>query len=162
MPSPVTVTFPVKAYIRKYLIYVSDNKAEPLIFKKNDHHYNQLLTLLISRRKLDDCRYQEHTTDFLNDSRHISIKLRWNACYMGRPNIRGKMYISRRGAETFNKYAMKWFKIFGSDFILDKMTKGYTRWDSIHMLMYELMITDDDINSESFYRFFTRLKNEMS
>lgn len=161
MPSPYTVTFPVKPYIRKYLIYVSDNKAEPVIFKKNDHHYNKLLSLLISRRTLEMAKYEQFTQGYEDDTSNVTIQLRWTGQYQGRPNITSRTYLSRRRVELFNNYAVKWFKLMGSDFILDRILKGYTRWDAIYMLMDELTITEDEVKAESLYRFFTRLKEEM-
>lgn len=162
MPAPFFVTFPVKSYIRKYLIYISDNKAEPIIFKKNDHHYNELLRMLITRRQFKKMTDQKFSSTFINNTSYVTVQLRWNSNYMGRPDVRNRHFISTRQVENFNNYAIKWFKLMGSDFIIDKMLKGYTRWEAIFMFMNELMITEDDINSESFYRFFTRLKSNLT
>ena len=47
MPSPISVFIEMPVYLKKYLLYKSKNKQEPIIFSKGND-YNLLLTRLIT------------------------------------------------------------------------------------------------------------------
>jgi hypothetical protein len=160
MPSPYIVNVRVKPYIRKYLIHISENKAEPIIFRKNDHHYNRLLKLLISHSRFRMLKMADPPDE--DDSLvQVPIQLRYTCSYNDRPDVRDRHFLSREGGQQFNRSVSNWFKLMASDYIAEKVLNGVSRLDAVYMFMEMMAITDDDIKSESFYRYWTRLRNEL-
>ncbi len=159
MASNITVRVHVKPYIKKYLIHISDNKAEPIIFPKRHHFTNLLLPLLVSKNRYDLLRFIE--TDQNRPTDYADIMLPWQKTYGNKPHIMYRRYLSPCSEREFRISVERYYKMMANEFITEKLYHGHTRTNAINMFLQELMITEDDINIESLYRGYSRLKNTL-
>lgn len=156
MPSPITVHFHVQPYIRKYLIYESINKAEPLIFKQKHHFVAELLPLLISNYRYQHSLFTDRIEKIGMEP--TAIRLPYVIAGNGVPDIRKKKHLSPANERQYRNTLALYFNVFVTKFVHKVMLKqSATRHEAIKMLMDVLMIEDDEFNYDSFYRYYSRL-----
>jgi len=153
MPSNITCRIYVKPYIKKYLIHISANKAEPVILPNRHHFTNILIPLLVSKSRYQLLRFIESDQNRPKDC--VEIMLPWQK---SKANIRWQRYLSPESERKFRISVERYYKMMVNEYITEKLHHGITRTDAIAMFMNEMMITEDDINMDSIYRGFSRLK----
>ena len=155
MPSPIIVQFNVQPYLRKFLIYESENKAEPLEFKRM-HHFEMLLL----PRLISNYRYRHELITDAHDTTGMvptSIRLHYRRSVNGFLDFRYNHYLSPENERCFRNELDHFFKVHMTTFVhRNRLKAGCKRYDAIRLWMDELMIDDDEVNFESLYRYYTR------
>jgi hypothetical protein len=161
MPSNITVKVHVKPYIKKYLLHLSTNKAEPIIFPRKHRFSVFLVHSLVSKSRYEILKIIEKD-NYPETYETIEIMLPWQMGLPGKPDITSKRYLSPSNEREFRKMVELWWRIFASNQIAEKVVKEKNeRKESIYQFFNQLMITDDDVNPESFYRYYTRVLHEL-
>lgn len=156
MPSNITVRVHVKPYLKKYLIHISTNKAGPVIFPKRHHFTAILLPLLIPKSRYILLKGIE--SDENRPLNFVNIMLPWQETWAGRPGIKYTHYLSPNAERVFRLSVARYYRMKLNEFVTKRIFEGYSRVDAVNMFMADMTISEDDINSESIYRSYSRLK----
>ncbi len=143
MPSPISVFIEMPTYLKKYLIFQSKNKEEPIVFSEG-HDYNLLLIRLIT-----------------NDSRTNPPDKSKTGCKIILPFNKNKdVYFYNKLSEPSREYFRNQLRNnFLYDFrilLKDRNVSFLDRKQVMEFFFLTMKITDDDLNYASFYRSFTR------
>lgn len=161
MADMVTVDIELKPYLKKYLVSKSENKQVPVRFCRK-HDYNIMLIQLVTNYKclksipVDD---RENVRQYFSPSRHkntcdcISIILPFN----DRKDVRSYNYLSVQNKWKFTSEVRLDFNFEFSRFMYRELKRGKQRTDIIEEFKNIHDITDDELKSESLYRFSSRL-----
>jgi len=161
--SPISVTIEVSSWMKKYLIYHSENKKEPLEYPYK-HEYNLLLTRLTSNRVdvlpdniVFDHKYKNLKTPATN-SETIKICLPFSKY----KDIYFYNKISNKAKILFREQVKDdmLYDFFVS--IKKQIMSGYERKIAIENFFLKFNITEDDLKYDSFYRKYTRYVNKIA
>jgi hypothetical protein len=165
MSTLVTVNIEIKSYLQKFLISKSKNKVIPLRFP-NRHDYNILLIRLVTNYnslKEIPVKDRENVLDFFHMSKQettgkgVSIILPFN----DRKNILSYNYLSVRAKQKFRKEVRIDFNFEFSRYLYRNLKAGKQRIEIVNEFKCLHNITEDDLKSESLYRYSSRLLEEM-
>ncbi len=143
MPSPISVYIEMPTYLKKYLIFQSKNKEEPIVFSEG-HNYNLLLTRLIS----NDRRIKPSD----KSKKGCKIILPFNQF----KDVYFYNKLSKKAKQKFRNQLRDDFLYDFRMFLKDRTVSFFDRKQVMEFFFLTMKITDDDINYASFYRSFTR------
>lgn len=143
MPSPFTVHIEMPSYLQKYLRYHALNTTDPLQFPIK-HDYNILLFRLLTNRK--------DTTPVTDNKNAVEIILPYNR----HKDVFSYNRISEKNRILFRK-AIKDDLFFDFRYFVKEMImQNIPRTQATEIFLEQYGITEDDIQTESFYRSFSR------
>ncbi len=154
MASPIVIKIEVPAWMKKYLIFQSENKTEPLEFHRK-HNYNRLLINLVTNRT-DVIIYKPdlHEEDINNAI--VKIKLPFNG-------YKDVYFYNKIGINNKKKFRAE-VKI---DFLFqyrtelrNKLCRNIERKTATEEFLDKLKINEDELKYESLYRKYTRYMNK--
>lgn len=165
MPSIIiTVDIEMKPYLVKFLLSKSENGNLPIKFPRKSH-YNLMLTNLVSNyNSLNSIPIEDrqNVIDYFRPSRQgtegVAIILPFN----DRKNILSYNYLSVASKKKFRGEVRLDFNYEFSRFMFKKLREGVPRniicekWKKMHD------ITEDDLKTESLYRYSSRLLEEIN
>jgi len=162
----VVVNIEIKPYLKKFLLAKSDNNQEPARFpRKSD--YNVMLIRLVTNYNtltsipVDD---RDNVLEYFRPSRQqlstesINIVLPTNA----RKNVLSYNYLSRDSKIEFRKEVRLDFNYEFSRFMYRQLKKGILRTEICEMFKKLYDITEDELKTESLYRYSSRLLEDIS
>jgi len=160
----ITIDIEVKPYLRKYLLYKSINKTFPLRFP-NRHDYNHMLVKLVTNYNslssvpiADKENVMEYfKSSQLQNDNNVTIILPFNS----RKDIRSYNYLSVKSKIRFRKEVRIDFNFEFSRDLFRGLKDGLPRTEIINLFKRKYNITEDDLKSESLYRFSTRMLQEL-
>jgi len=144
MPSSQTLFVPMPIYMRKYLVHISENRAEPVVFHDRSD-YNILIGRLLQTRRPE--------LPSPPPAMGVLIAL---------PNQRNKdvlwthNHMSLQSQEKFRQYVKNELFFDFRNYIREMLMDDIPRKDAIEIFFDALGISPDDVNVESFYRMYTR------
>ena len=165
MPSTIiTVDIEVKPYLRKFLLSKSNNKTEPIRFP-NKHDYNILLWRLVTNyNNLTNLPVadKQNVIDYFKGSKldpesRVSIILPFNQ----RKDVRSYNYLSVKSKKDFRKEVRLDFNFEFTRFLFHGLKARKQRIIIINEFKCKHKITEDDLKSESLYRYSSRLLQEL-
>ena len=143
--SPVTIKIFVPKWMKIYLISQSENKCEPIEFPRR-HEYNTLLIRLVTNRS--DVKEERSKESFVP----VKIKLPFSKA----KDVYFYNKLSEEARGDFRDQVKTDFLFDFSVNVKDKLLKGVQRKIAIEQFFEYHKITDEDTNTDSFYRKFTR------
>ncbi len=161
-----TVEIEIKPYLKKFLMSKSVNKQEPLRFPRK-HDYNVLLLKLITNYySLKSIHIEDHQNviNYFKNSKQknaekgISLILPFN----DRKDVRSYNYLSVSSKKIFRKEVRSDFYFEFSRYLIHNLKHGKRRVDVIKEFMEYYNLTEDDIKTETLYRYSSRLLKELS
>lgn len=144
-------------FVRKYMIHESRNKAEPLIFKRRHHFIVHLIPLLCSNYRYRHALITDQHDDHPNFA-ETSIMLPWlEPGKVGYKNIKKERYLSPESEREYRNILTLYFNVFITKFVHDIRQKtGAMRIDAVRTAMNQLMLDEDEMPFDSFYRYYSR------
>lgn len=161
MEDMVTVDIELKPYLKKYLISKSENKQVPVKFARK-HDYNIMLISLVTNYnclKSIPIEDRENVKRYFSPSRHknpqdgIAIILPFN----DRKNVQFYNYLSVQNKWKFTSEVRLDFNFEFSRYMYRELKKGIPRNIIVDAFKKMYNITEDELKSESLYRFSTRM-----
>ena len=159
----ITVNLEIKPYLRKYLVAKSVSKQVPVRFP-NKHHYNIMLINLVTNYnslQVIPIEDRENVLDYFHGSKQpddeISIILPFN----DRKNIQSYRYLSVRSKQIFRKEVRIDFNFEFARFLVRNLKKGVQRLDICNEFKNQFNIGEDELKTESLYRYSSRLLEEL-
>jgi len=153
------VSIRLKPYLKKFIISISQNKAEPVRFKKGSDwnmllkdlvtNYNQLRLLPI----MDKERVILHFSSGYSSNEIINIKLP----RFRRKNVDYHNYISFDSEKEFVADITNYYKYCFRRHLRQSLSMGIQRKTAIESFMKLHNISEDDVKYSSLYRYSTRL-----
>ncbi len=143
MPSPIVVKIDMPVYLIKFLSAQSVSPEQPLAFPPKSK-YNTLLVNLISNHGNID--------DLPRDKSFVKIYLPYN-------EVKDVYYynrISEKNRRCFRQEVKADFLFSFQKYIRDKLLIGEQRKKAVSNFMDKYNLTEDDINSDSLYRKYSR------
>lgn len=159
--SGILVNIPIKPYFRKYLLSKSENKQIPLKFP-NGHYYNVMMHRLVTNYNslkqipVDD---KQNVLDYFHNSiqpnqdESIAIILPFNE----RKDVRSYNYLSVASKKAFRREVKIDFNFEFHRFLVRNLRNGKQRLDIVNEFKELHKITEEDLKTESLYRYSTRL-----
>jgi hypothetical protein len=158
----ITVNIEIKPYLKKFLLKKSVNQETPVRFP-NKHHYNlMLLNLVTNYNSLQAIPVEdrENVLEYFHGSRkpegEISIILPFNE----RKDIRSYRYLSVKSKQIFRNEVRIDFNFEFTRFLVRNLKKGVQRLDICNEFKNLYEIGEDELKTESLYRYSTRLLEE--
>lgn len=161
MADMVTVDIELKPYLKKYLVSKSENKQVPVRFPRK-HDYNVMLIGLVTNYnclKSIPIEDRENVKRYFCPSRHknpqdgIAIILPFN----DRKNVRSYNYLSIESKKKFTFEVRVDFNFEFSRYMYYELKKGKLRTEIVEAFKKLHNIAEDELKSESLYRFSSRL-----
>jgi len=161
MADMVTVEIEIKPYLKKFLVSKSENGDLPVRFPRK-HDYNIMLISLVSNYnclKSIPIEDRENVKRYFSPSRHrnphdgIRIILPFN----DRKNVQSYNYLSVQNKWKFTSEIRMDFNFEFSRYMFRELKKGIPRNIIVDTFKKMHNITEDELKSESLYRFSTRL-----
>lgn len=166
MPSVLfTVTIEIKPYLKKWLLAKSENKKFPLKFPRK-HDYNILLLNLVTNyNSLSSIPLQdrENVLEYFRPSCQqdpgpgVTIILPFNS----RKDIRSYNYLSVASKKTFRREVRMDFNFEFNRFLIENLRKKKRRLDIVNEFKEKYDISEDDLKTESLYRYSSRLLEDL-
>jgi hypothetical protein len=154
MPSPIVVKIEVPAWMKKYLLYQSENKQEPIEFHRK-HRYVLLLNCILTNK---------YDTYIVNDpdkkdtnSEIVTIRLPWSKMH----DVYFYNKIARDNREKFRNEVKTDFYFQYQTYIRNRKMVGIERKQATEEFLERYDITEDELKYESLYRKFTRYMNKL-
>jgi hypothetical protein len=159
----ITVSIELKPYLRKFLLKKSVDQDQPLRFP-NKHHYNIMLINLVSNyNTLESIPIadRDNVIEYFHGSRQpqgeCSIILPFNS----RKDIRSYRYLSVRAKQIFRKEVRIDFNFEFSRYLVRNLKRGKQRLDICNDFKMLYDISEDELKTESLYRYSSRLLEEL-
>jgi hypothetical protein len=154
MGSPIVVKIEVPAWMKKFLLYQSENGIEPVEFHRK-HRYVLLLNCMLTNR-YDTNVVNEPSYNDIN-SEVVTIRLPWSKLH----DVYFYNKISRDNREKFRNEVKSDFYFQYQTEIRNKKMVGIERKQATEYFLDRLNITEDELKYESMYRKFTRYMNKL-
>lgn len=158
----ITVNIEIKPYLRKYLVAKSVNREEPVRFP-NKHYYNIMLINLVSNyNRLQEIPIEDRQNvleHFCSSPQPdgLAIILPFNS----KKDIRSYNYLSVKSKEKFRKELRIDFNFEFTRFLIRNLKKGVQRLDICNEFKNLYEISEDELKTESLYRYSSRLLEEI-
>lgn len=161
----ITIDLEIKPYLKKFLLYKSENKQEPIKFRRKSDYNVMLLKLVSNYNSLNSIPLEDrqHAIQYFKPSRQtagpysITIILPFN----DRKDVRSYNYLSEKNRKRFRAEVILDFNFEFSRFLHRELKKGKQRIDIIDDFKKMFNITEDDLKSESLYRHSSRLLQDV-
>lgn len=161
----VTVNLAIKPYLKKFLLSKSANKQEPLKFPSS-HDYNIMLRQLTTNYNsldqfpvADKQNVQEyfHASAQAFDEYGVTIILPFNRA----KDPRTYNYLSVKSKKAFRREVRLDFNFEFARFLRRGMKDGIPRSEIINLFKLKHKISEDELKTETLYRYSSRLLEEM-
>lgn len=159
----ITVNIELKPYLKKYLRAKSLNKTEPMRFP-NKHHYNIMLVNLVSNYNRLNCipiEDRENVLKYFHGSHQPEGEIVIILPFNNKKNIQYYNYLSRDSKKLFRKEVRLDFNYEFTRFLVRNLKKGIQRLDICNDFKNLYDISEDDLKTESLYRYASRLLEEI-
>jgi len=164
MPSIlITVDIEIKPYLKKFLLSKSTNKIEPIRLPRK-HNYNILLWRLVTNYnnllnipvadKQNVINYFKESA--INKKQGVSIILPFS----DRKDVRSYNYLSIKSKKSFRNEVRLDFNFEFARDLFRGLKSRKQRLNIVNEFKQKHNITEDDLKSESLYRYSSRLLQE--
>ncbi len=161
----ITVSIALKPYLRKYLLYHSENKQEPVRFPRK-HDYNLLLVRLVTNyNRLTSLPIEDRESvlsHFRPSTESRSNEVRIVLPYNERKDIRYYNYLSAAGKHRFRREVWNDFMFDFNRYLIANLRRKKQRLVIVNEFKELFGLTEDDIKTESLYRQSSRILRELS
>jgi hypothetical protein len=163
MPSTlITIEIPIKPYLVKYMIHKSQNRTLPLRFP-NKHYFNLLLNQLVTNYNslpqipVSD---RDNVLDYFKASsvpNVVSIVLPHNEA----KNIKSYNYLSVKSKKKFRTEVRMSFNLEFTLYLIKHLRLNIPRLTICENFKKRFQITEDELKTETIYRYSSRLLEEL-
>lgn len=159
----ITVNIEIKPYLKKFLLKKSTNQETPVRFPNKNHYNVMLLNLVSNYNCLESIPIEDrqNVLEYFHGSKQpdgeISIILPFN----DRKDIRSYRYLSVRSKQVFRKEVRIDFNFEFTRFLVRNLKSGKQRLDICNEFKNHYEISEDELKTESLYRYSSRLLEEL-
>lgn len=162
----ITVDIEIRPYLKKYLLAKSENKLEPLKFPRKSDYNIMLLNLVTNYNTLTRIPIadKENVLNYFKPSKQectngsVLIILPFNS----KKDVRSYNYLGINNKRKFRQEIRLDFNFEFSRYLYRKLKNGTERTIIVNEFKKLFNITEDDLKSETLYRYSTRLLEELN
>lgn len=160
----ITVDIEMKPYLVKFLLSKSTDGKLPLRFPRKSH-YNLMLLNLVTNYNALSCipiEDRQNVLDYFKPSRQSTDGITIILPFNDRKNILSYNYLSISSKKRFRNEVRLDFNYEFGRFMFQKLRECVPRNIICEMWKKKLNITEDDLKTESLYRYSSRLLEEIN